>query len=226
MRWQAFLSWNNRTDGFFGPDDIIGFGDADEIPSAHNIYLLKHCKMAGPSVDIGSWFAWSRLDRAFRPDWPVPNHPWTLGDPTYWTLRSAAAYSDAGEGNFPNRMRGTSGHYLLGGVHMTDSPYLPFMLAKTIACTECDESSLHLFKELRGCFGGETCPDNGNEEVFMATLMSILDRAATFKDRLMDVEAAKNHLGEAYFVPWFIECFPDRFPAWFGKTDKRVVVAG
>jgi hypothetical protein len=119
------LTWNNHTGGFFGRNDLVGFGDADEIPSSHNIHLLKHCKMAGPSVDIGSWFSWGRFDRAFRPDWPVPGHPWTLGDPTYWTLQSAMAFDK--DGVFPSRMREKSGKFLLGGVHMTDNPYPPFL---------------------------------------------------------------------------------------------------
>ena len=121
----------------------MGFGDADEIPSAGNVELLKHCEMAGPSADIGVWFAWGRLDKAFRPDWPVPGHPWTLGDPTYWVLQNATAYGK--NGRFPSRMRGTSGNYLLGGVHMTDNPYPPFLLAKIITCTECGEEGLQLF---------------------------------------------------------------------------------
>jgi len=138
-RWEAFLVWNNRTGGNFGADDLVGFGDVDEIPSRHDIQLLKRCKMAVPSVDIGAWFAWSRLDRAFQSDWPVPGHTWTLGDPTYWTLGSVMAYANAAEDAFPTRMRGRSGRYLLGGIHMTDNAYSPFLLAKTIACTECGE---------------------------------------------------------------------------------------
>lgn len=222
MRWEAFLTWNNRTENPFGPDDLVGFGDTDEIPSSLNVHLLKHCELAGPSVDIGSWFAWGRLDRAFKPDWPVPNNPWTLGDPTYWTLRSAQAYAEAAEGRYPSRMRGTSGHYLLGGIHMTDNPYLPFLLAKTMACTECGEDGTRLMTTLRDCFADGACREPGDEQ-FAAKLLQIVDRSSHHADRIVDIRSAKRRLGDAYYVPWYIICHPDRFPAWFGETDGRLI---
>lgn len=219
--------------GVFGPDDLVGFGDTDEIPSSHNIHLLKHCEMAGPSVDIGSWFSWGRLDRAFGPDWPVPNNPWTLGDPTYWTLRSAQDYADASayvkrehpQSDYPSRMRGTSGHYLLGGIHMTDSLYPPFSIAKFIACTECGEQSTITVRKLYDCFVGDACRGMNNKER-LRKLTSILDRSAVFAGRVMDLDAVKRDIGEAYYVPWYVECHPDRFPTWFGELDWRDVGVG
>lgn len=226
------MAWNNRTGGLFGPGDLVGFGDADEIPSSHNIYLLKQCEMAGPSVDIGSWFAWGRLDRAFRPDWPVPNNPWTLGDPTYWTLRSAREYADASAhikrepplSDNPSRMRGKSGHYLLGGIHMTDSLYPPFSIAKVIACTECGEQSKITVRQLYDCFVGDACRGMGNEER-LRKLTTILDRSVVFAGRVMDLDAVKRDIGEAYYVPWYVKCHPDRFPTWFDELDWRNVGA-
>jgi hypothetical protein len=149
-RWESFLRWNAHTQ-FFGPNDLVGFGDVDEIPSRNNVQLLRHCEMAGPSVDIGSWFAWIRIDDAFRPDWPVPGNPWTLGDPTYWTVASATEFGQDGT-KFPNRMGGTSGNFLLGGIHMTDNGYLPFIMAKLVACTECADSAAQLIQELAAHF--------------------------------------------------------------------------
>lgn len=218
------MAWNNRTGGLFGPDDLVGFGDTDEIPSSHNIHLLKHCEMAGPSIDIGSWFAWGKLDRAFRPDWPVPNSPWTLGDPTYWTLRSAMAFADVADGQYPSRMRGTSGHYLLGGIHMTDNSYLPFLLAKTISCTECGEEGKQILTALHDCFIEGACRGLNYEEL-MAKLLQIMDRSYHHIDRIVDVSKAKKRLGDAYYVPWYIECYPGRFPAWFGEMDERLATS-
>jgi hypothetical protein len=176
--------------------------------------------MAGPSVDIGVWFAWGRLDRAFRPDWPVPGHPWTLGDPMYWTLRSAMAYES--DGAFPSRMRGTSGKYLVLGVHMTDNPYPPFLLAKTIACIECGEAGHQLFKELGGYFVGDACRGLVDEEL-IRKLMQILDRSLPHQARMMEINAAKAQLGDAYYIPWYLDCHPDRFPGWFGKVDALLL---
>ena len=55
-RWQGFMKWNNAT-RVFGDDDVLGFGDTDEIPSLENLNLLKHCKLIFPSVDIGTYFS-------------------------------------------------------------------------------------------------------------------------------------------------------------------------
>lgn len=218
------MTWNNRTGNTFGSDDLVGFGDADEIPSARNLHLLKHCEMAGPSVDIGVWFAWGRLDRAFKPDWPVPGHPWTLGDPTYWTLQSAMSYATTNAGAFPSRMRGTSGHYLLGGVHMTDNPYPPFTLIKMITCTECGDDSQQLFRKLRDCFEGSACTGLDDEAV-IKKLMRMLDRSPQDNNpRLVNVgPTTQGNLGEAYYVPWYVKCHPERYPGWYGKVDGRLM---
>ena len=223
MRWEAFLAWNNRTNGWFGLDDLVGFGDADEIPSSHNIHLLKSCEMAGSSVDIGIWFPWGRLDRAFRPDWPVPGNPWTLGDPTYYTLRSALDHAGGGvEERYPSRMRGTSKHHLLGGVHLTDNAYPPFGIAKVIACTECGEVGKVAINQLHDCFVGESAQGLTDEEL-MYKINVILDRSVYFKDRIFDLKSIQPGMGEAYYVPWFIGCYPDKYPTWVGKLDSRVL---
>ena len=222
MRWEAFLAWNNRTGEWFGPDDVLGFGDADEIPSSHNVHLLKHCEMAGPSVDIGIWFTWGRLDRAFRSDWPVPGNPWTLGDPAYWTLRSALAHAGAGTEQWhPSRMRETSKHHLLGGVHLTENAYPPFGIAKVVACTECGEVGNITIHRLRDSFVGKVAQSMTEDEL-MHKLTAILDRSVYHKDRVVELESVKVGLGQAYYVPWYLKCYPDKYPTWFGKHDGRV----
>ena len=228
-RWEAFLAWNNRSGGSFGPDDVLGFGDADEIPSSHNLHLLKHCEMAGPSVDIGIWFPWAKLDRAFKPLWwSVKGHPWTLGDPTYWTLRSALEHANAGVSReypipeYPSRMRGKSSHHLLGGAHLTENAYPPFSIAKVIACTECGEQSKVTFKQLSDCFVSDAGQSLTDEEL-VEKLVVILDRSVYVGGRVVDLESAKAEMGQAYHVPWFMECYPDKYPTWFGKLDRRVL---
>jgi hypothetical protein len=214
-RWESFLRWNAHT-RFFGPDDLVGFGDVDEIPSRDNVQLLRHCEMVGPSVDIGSWFAWTRIDDAFRPDWPVPGNPWTLGDPTYWTVASATEFGQDGT-NFPNRMRGTSGKFLLGGIHMTDNGYLPFIMAKFIACTECGDSAAQLITELASYFQ----EGQATMEV-LSKLGKALDRSQPLQSRFQKVPEIREALGAAYHLPWFLQCNPERYPSWYGKQDNRL----
>ena len=82
-RWDKIKAWNEQT-SYFGNDDLICFGDTDEIASRNNIYLLKHCEWKAPGpVDIGIYFPIGTIDSAFRADWPVSGHPHSLGDPTF-----------------------------------------------------------------------------------------------------------------------------------------------
>ena len=214
-RWDSFLRWNAHTQ-FFGPSDLVGFGDVDEIPSRENVQLLRHCEMAGPSVDIGSWFAPTRLDEAFRTDHPVPGNPWTLGDPTYWTVASATKFGEDGT-KFPSRMRGTSGKFLLGGIHMTDNGYLPFRMAKLIACTECGESAARLITDMAAFF------KDGKAKLDTLTNVSkYLNPVWPDRSRFVDGTAMVEALGGAYYIPWFLQCNPERFPFWYGYADSRL----
>ena len=42
IRWLKIKQWNNVTNALSG-NDLIGFGDADEITSRENIQRLKYC---------------------------------------------------------------------------------------------------------------------------------------------------------------------------------------
>ena len=221
MRWKSFVRWNDHMQ-FFGPDDVLGFGDADEIPSRENVHLLRHCEFAGPSVDIGSWFAWSQLDMAFKTDWPVPGNPWTLGDPTYWTLASANEFAKDGT-KYPNRMRGKSGHTLLGGIHMTDNRYLPFYLAKRIACSECGDAAIKMMQELATLFqNGNVIVESLHKYSKSHDISSSFDSAEAWRSRFREVGEIQGELGAAYYLPWFLQCNVERYPNWYGKTDSRL----
>ena len=78
-RWKRIQEWNDYTK-FFGPDDLIGFGDTDEIASRENIQILKHCHFSRhiASIDIGIWFPYGKFDQAFASDFPVRDNRWTL----------------------------------------------------------------------------------------------------------------------------------------------------
>ena len=78
LRWEKIKEWNKYTKKFSG-NDVIGFGDADEITSRRNIQLLKYCPLKSSSIDIGIWFPFGRMDQAYKSDFPIPNHAYTLG---------------------------------------------------------------------------------------------------------------------------------------------------
>ena len=78
-RWLKVKKWNDLTHSL-RDNDVIGFGDADEITSRKNIQLLKYCPLRSKSLDIGIWFPFGRIDQAFRSDFPVSKkYKYTLG---------------------------------------------------------------------------------------------------------------------------------------------------
>lgn len=70
LRWEKFKEWNIKNNHYFTKDDVIGFGDTDEIAYYQNVLLLKNCKQNG-NVDIGSWFTFSKIDMQYKSDFFV-----------------------------------------------------------------------------------------------------------------------------------------------------------
>ena len=79
-----FLKWNEENK-FFRDDDLIGFGDADEIASIKTLNLLKQCETK-TVTDVGIWFTPSRINQKQLGGWSVRGHRFTLGDPTFYTI--------------------------------------------------------------------------------------------------------------------------------------------
>ena len=79
IRWQKIVEWNKVTNAL-KDNDVIGFGDADEVASRRNIQLLKYCPLKFKSLDIGIWFPFGRMDQVYATDYPVsPMYKYTLG---------------------------------------------------------------------------------------------------------------------------------------------------
>ncbi|CAL8130204.1 unnamed protein product [Orchesella dallaii] len=232
MRWLKFLRWNNITK-FFGDEDILGFGDVDEIPNRNVIFHLKHCEMFGYPVDIGTWFPYGRIYQAFRTDYPVGNHAYTYGDPTYWTFKKALNF--ARRNNFkkiPTRKRGTSGNFVVGGIHMTHYGYLPFQLAKLLTTIEAVDVGVQnkfakiirfLMNELRM---NETLSKGEEIQAFKNVEEELSKTPAEFLGRIVKVEKLKLEFEEEYTLlvklPWFYDCNRERYPTWEGKHDERL----
>jgi hypothetical protein len=63
-RWEKFIAWNNATN-MFQDDDILIFGDADEIPSRE---IYQHFRYLLAPTDIGTWFTNSDVRTEFWND--------------------------------------------------------------------------------------------------------------------------------------------------------------
>ncbi|KAG4072855.1 hypothetical protein HA402_002598 [Bradysia odoriphaga] len=211
-RWEKFVDWNGQT-RFFGDNDVIGFGDADEIPSRAKLNMFKYCQLKGESVDFGIWFPFGRIDQAFRTDYPVKGHPYTLGDPTFYTVASAKALVAKKPNEYPNRKRGKSGNFMLGGMHMTHYGYLPFQLVKYCTATESNMQTLKDVQKLSSYLRvGDVLE---MEAAFAAT-------PKHFERRIIKVDLSKSEMKEICVLPWFYDCNRNRYPVWEGGHDTRL----
>lgn len=100
---------------------------------------------------------------------------------------------------------------------MTDNGYLPFIMAKLIACTECADSAAKLIRDLATFFDGAQLTMNT-----LITLGESVDRSVSYNSRFEKIEAIQEELGEAYYLPWFLQCNQERYPSWYGKVDARL----
>jgi len=208
LRWKKFLNWNEENK-FFNDNDLIGFGDADEIPSRKAINILKHCSGDYVSLDIGSLFVYGTYDTIVKPDWSIvtsrdkpSEFPYSFGDPSFYTLKSAKAYSQY---NIPSRRRGRSGKYILGnvGIHLTYYPYLPFLLNKSVVCSECKPFKVDTSKSI---------------EEMLAQTVKPSKKLHNWKN----LDDIRDEIEDVYFIPWFLKCNPGRFPVFFNNPDPRL----
>jgi hypothetical protein len=211
-RFTKFLEWNEKQTVPFSDDDIIGFGDTDEVAWRNNVHSIKFCKLVKSPVDIGIWFPSGTVDTAFRTDFPVPGHPYTLGDPTFHTLGAAKALLESGE--TPSRNRGKSGRFLLGGMHMSRHRYLPHMMVDPLTCTECVETGP---QTLVNAVDVILSNDFGRLQEYWEVYHS-----EGLRPRTVSVESIGSEAESIRKIPWFLECNPNRYPYWWGGTDLRL----
>ena len=202
IRWTKFKEWNENNQ-FFKDDDLIGFGDTDEIPSRNTLAVLKQCSGNLGQVDIGTTFFFGHHEDVFKSDFPVRGFPYTLGDPTFFTLKDALEFR-RGDKDFPSRMRGCSNKFLLGGAHISPYQYIPFLINKVMVATERRDPNI-----------GE-----GNMEELEDYYK--YDIKKNFINRINKPTEIMSSIKNHYYIPWIMECTPDRYPSFFGKRDQRL----
>lgn len=185
----------------------------DEIPSRVKLNMFKYCELKEPAVDFGIWFPFGRINQTFKSDFPIRNHPYTLGDPTYYTVASAKALVAKKPSNYPNRRRGHSGNYILGGMHMSHYGYLPFQLVKY---STASEGGMQTVEDVRKLSSYLSAGDVRAMEVkFAAT-------PKHFLSRIIPVNTSNSEMSEICVLPWFYDCNRLRYPTWEGGHDTRL----
>jgi hypothetical protein len=192
---------------------LSGFGDADEIPARKMVHMLKHCALSGSTVDVGIWFPYGNIKYAFATDFPVPGHKYTLGDPTFWTLKAATEVYENKKKEVPGRKRGTGGKYILGGIHMTHYGYLPYQLIRDISCTECGP-------------WGERIMEDIEEKVKADRIRELeIKHGAVPKGnmpRIVNLTKIQDKMTDVAILPWFYDCNRMRYPVWESGHDTRL----
>jgi hypothetical protein len=220
-RWEKILQWNAKTK-FFASDDIIGFGDADEIASRYNLHLLKYCYWRDDyPLDVGIWFPMGRIHQTFRTDFPVPGHPYSLGDPTFHVFGRAVhqmtrATMAQEKPFYPSRNRGRSPNHILGGMHMTHYGYLVYQLLKRMTCTECPQPKKFLDEMATTARSGNW---NELEMAWSQPVENWKPRIASL-DEIWDRDDVMERQ-QLVYLPWFYECNRHRYSMWEGKPDRR-----
>lgn len=210
LRWKKFVQWNSATN-YFGNEDILGFGDTDEIPWRGNVFALKHCQMPSDPVDIGIWFPMDGTDSFFASDFPVKGQIYTYGDPTYWTLKAATRATE-----FPNRNRGRSQGHLLGGLHFSMYKYPPFRMLKKITASDCSDNAI---ADVIG-IGIKYTEGSGDAA---ERLLWELQPDWKKRTRSYDQLKGKVNIDEIRKMPWYLDCNKKRFPYFFGHSgDSRL----
>jgi hypothetical protein len=213
LRFEKFVDWNSKQAVPFQDDDLVGFGDADEVASRKNFHLLKHCQIKPGMIDVGIWFAIGSLEYAFRTDFPIPGHPYTLGDPSFISISGAKTART--QGQYISRTRGSAGSYLLGGMHMTTAPYLPFVIMKGFVCTECGLS-------VEGVMTTANVLKSGTVVEMTNHFISLSYSYSTGRNvKITDMDP--NEANQIVSVPWFLKNNPSRYPYWIKQPDTRLM---
>ena len=132
-----------------------------------------------------------------------------MGDPTFYRWKDAISINPP---KYPNRQRGTSGSFLLGGIHLTHYTYLPFRLLNILSATECDDKN-HVFLIEGISYLRENHSLKKIEEYL---------QKREFNGRVRLLKDVKEDLSKIVVLPWFYECNKERYPAWKGEHDNRV----
>lgn len=243
---------------------LPGFGDCDEIASRETVNYLRHCPLKSDPIDVGIWFPFGAIDQAYLTgihrilqnnvrhlyffnllhlsDFPVNKaHPFTLGDPTFWTLNSAmdpgtlAHFNFSGyaqksvmkEGIFcsrvvlferyPTRNRGKSAEHVLGEMHMSNYGYLPSLLIKRVTASEVNYGNLRQvaeFPKLARNMTLQQLEDHYREQ----NPKTVEHRIFTLKQ----VKALDSGMKTFVVLPWFYNCNRARYPAWERESDSRL----
>lgn len=113
----------------------------------------------------------------------------------------------------PSRKRGRSGHFMLGGIHMTHYGYLPFQIVKEVTASEGGLRSLSKLQNFTKYL------KTGD----IVTMEKSLGATPTVhKRKIVAVNLNNPEMKEICMLPWFYDCNRNRYPVWEDGHDTRL----
>ncbi|KAL3892741.1 MAG: hypothetical protein SGPRY_014832 [Prymnesium sp.] len=197
------------------PYDMIIMASVDEILSRATLINLRRCEVKGPVIAGGVWMPMGALDRAFLPDWSVGGRQYAFAPPTTYTFgkfeEMRRNYREKGTGPEVGRMfvPPNKNLYVLGGIHLTDSPLPALSILKDLTATEYHSRHAIGKMKLASTIAG------ANE------LQVIQTRNSKYASRFIPIHKMSPFEREVVFIPWYLGCNKARFPYMFGKPDPR-----
>ena len=212
MGISQILEWNKHT-GNLSPDDLFISADVDEVMIRAALHNLKWCQTSGPLITGALWMPLGNFNRALRSDFPVVGAPHSYGLPTIykWETMDSGLYDGSRlQVYFPSVAKTARDKYVAGGLHMTSTAFLPASMLKELTATET-----------RGFVSDDFIDTVTLEdlELEQADLYN-LENKKFWLNRTDPIETVTD---VKKYIPWLLECNPDRFPYWFGKLDHRNV---
>ena len=208
---QKIQLWQRHT-GALQDDDILITADIDEIISRETLHKLKWCEPVEGHFSGAVWMPMGNLNNAFRTDHPAPNLPFTITVPKVYNWSFISSTYEVGWKQIQSEKqlaKGPSWKFVTGGIHLTNPSFMPYQILKSLCATEYIGTDKHQNYSMLQI----------EEE---QDLHYSMDINPDWKRRLANVsELGPSYTGWLDYVPWFLKCNQDRFPYWFGKSDKR-----
>ena len=192
-------------------DDIFISADVDEILSRRALHQLKWCETSSDLLSGALWMPLGNLNWALRTGFPVHEKPHTFGLPTIYKWKDIMSKKFKGRRLQIEHPGKVNKKYISGGIHMTNPAYIPLAILKELTATEDDFYGGYINTAY---LLNMTIEDiNYEQDRYFK-----LDGRTCWLENIDSIEDA--HDVEKY-VPWFLDCNPNRYPYWYGKTEPR-----
>ena len=192
-------------------DDIIISADVDEIMSRQALSSLKWCETSSDLLTGALWMPLGNLQWALRTGFPVHEKPHTFALPTIYKWKDIINKKYKGKRlqiEYPEK---PIKKYISGGIHMTNIAYMPLAILKELSATEDD-------------FYGGYINSAYLLNMTLEDINSEQNRYFNLEGRscwLENVDNITDSKDVEKYVPWFLDCNPNRYPYWYGKAEPR-----